>query len=651
MKILYFDICALILFIILLISNFVRGMTRGKSNKFFMLIIIFAIPATIGDMVGSVGDTCLSPSQGNLILMYICNFMYFIFHNNIVPLYVLYCISTMGIWHIFMRNKFAFNFLLVPTVLQNIIIVASMFTHKLFYIDERMNYHRGPWLSSLYVCDFFMLFIGMIIIIKYRKMVNTSKFVVMLSMIPLILSTIFYQMYHQTVLIEMFVLSVEVVLFVLVIQRQEEYEDPISGSKKYNNGVIALKRLMHSKAPLGIILFKTVNNNNVAMHLGNHEYCTYLRNTSKFLKKTCREQKLEADIFYLEYGLFGIMCEEPNHELMTKCANEFKKHFEEKIIQGEYEFFVDSKICIVNCPEDVDEYTTLFTFALSFHNTLPDTKEVMYYKDYAHNRDFIVKNELDGIIKNALANNLFEMYYQPVYSTIEKHFVAAEALIRLHDPDYGDITPALFIPAAEISGDMHNIGNFIFEDVCKFYADNKLDTLGINYIQVNLSPSQCIEVDLVSRVTDIIKKNGLTADKITFELTESAADIDPGVVDANIQALNSFGIKFAIDDYGTGYSNIKRVIDLPIEMIKLDRKFILGLDDPTMRIIVDDTIRMLKEMGKKVVVSGIEDEDIARHFTELGCDYLIGCDMLQGFYFCKPLPANEFVEFIKTTSM
>ena len=209
------------------------------------------------------------------------------------------------------------------------------------------------------------------------------------------------------------------------------------------------------------------------------------------------------------------------------------------------------------------------------------------------------------------------------------------------------ISPALFIKAAEISGAIHQIGDFVLEDVCRFVGSNDFEALGLSHVQINMSASQCIEVDLVDKIKRLLSKYKLAASRINLEITESAADFDPIIVDQNINRLHELGINFALDDYGIGYSNVKRVTSLPIELVKLDKTFVDGIDDPQMWIMVQDTIKMLKEMHKEVLVEGVEAENIVERFMDLGCDYIQGCEYLQGYYFCKPLPEDEFLEFMK----
>ncbi len=154
-------------------------------------------------------------------------------------------------------------------------------------------------------------------------------------------------------------------------------------------------------------------------------------------------------------------------------------------------------------------------------------------------------------------------------------------------------------------------------------------------------------MNLVEKVSGLLEKYKLDPSFINLEITESAVDFDPDVVDANVNRLHEMGINFALDDYGTGYSNVKRVTTLPVDIVKLDKTFVDGVDDPQMWIMVKETIKMLKQMGKKVLVEGVEEETVVDKFTNLGADYIQGCEYLQGYYFCRPLPERDFLEFME----
>lgn len=146
---------------------------------------------------------------------------------------------------------------------------------------------------------------------------------------------------------------------------------------------------------------------------------------------------------------------------------------------------------------------------------------------------------------------------------------------------------------------------------------------------------------LADTVKRIIKEKNIDSSCINLEITETAASYNQNVMIENIEELMRAGFSFSLDDYGTGYSNIERVSHIPFKLAKLDKTFVDTLDKPRMPVVLNNTIRMLKEMDMQVVVEGVETFDMLKAFTDLSCDYI------QGFYFSKPLPKDEFLRFLE----
>ena len=224
--------------------------------------------------------------------------------------------------------------------------------------------------------------------------------------------------------------------------------------------------------------------------------------------------------------------------------------------------------------------------------------------------------------------------------------IAAEALIRLFDPEYGYIHPEPMIAIAEREGYILRIGEIVFTEVCRFYSENKLDKLGIEYIEVNLSAVQCMQKHLAEQFIDIMNKYKLGPERINFEITESSAMINDAEVSRNIERFEKKGVSLSLDDYGTGYSNISYLYNLPFVIMKVD-KSILWSSEKNVKadIILKNTFRMANRLNMKVVMEGVETEDQIRKLLALNCDYF------QGYYFSKPIEGGKFIEYIKGFSL
>lgn len=646
MYIIYFDICALLISIVFIISVIIKKNYKGKNNYLMFSMIILNIVASIGDLGNSLIANYATPSPLFRVLAHISNDLYFLSHNLILPIYLFFVYSTIGIFSVLQTKK---HLTYLWSSLTGICIAAvfvNFFIPLVFTINENCVYERGPLIYLFYGVAVIFGAWGILILIRYKQYIRKDKMIVLVSLYPVIVSTIIIQFIFPYVTCEMFGISVSLMGYMIVIQNSDAIVDPLVGAKKYGAGIDSLMNIITGKRPSTILLLKIVNNGNILMYLGQDMYNKFLYELSGKLREIAFDCKYEAELYYLEYGLYGFLPESDQLEEAYNTASEIKKYMSATQHIEDFDILIEPRLCIVQCPDDFDDFQTMFTFATSFHNTLPATKNIMLYSDFCDQVEYQIRNDLDDIIKRAIENNSFQMYYQPIYSTRENRFISAEALIRLKDEKYGYISPAVFIPFAETNGTIHAIGDYVLNNVLSFMSKSGMLELGLKYIEINLSASQCIESDLFDKVENLLDKYSLLPEQISLELTETSADIDPAIVDQNIRKLHNLGIRFALDDYGTGYSNIKRMTTLPIDQVKLDKSFVDEIDDPQIWIVVQDTISMLKEMGKEVLIEGVETEEVANKFINLECDLFQGCEYIQGFYFCKPLPEDKFIAFM-----
>ena len=181
------------------------------------------------------------------------------------------------------------------------------------------------------------------------------------------------------------------------------------------------------------------------------------------------------------------------------------------------------------------------------------------------------------------------------------------------------------------------------ESVCSFIGSEEYAGLGLDYIEVNLSPAQCMENNLAENMIGIMQKNHVQPSQLNLEITETASGEIQNVVMDNITTLYDAGISLSLDDFGTGYSNMTRIASLPFHIIKLDKTFTQIEDNPNLIIVLENVIKMIKALNMKIVVEGIETKELVDHFARMECEYI------QGYYYSKPLPKRDFVKFVKSS--
>lgn len=250
--------------------------------------------------------------------------------------------------------------------------------------------------------------------------------------------------------------------------------------------------------------------------------------------------------------------------------------------------------------------------------------------------------EAEKTLRWALQNNKVEVYYQPIYSVQRGRFSTMEALVRIIDEKKQFVMPDVFIPIAEQNGMILELGLQVFEKTCQFMQQERLEELGIEYIDINLSVVQCMQQELAQQLLDIMEKHHISPSRINLEITETAAVNSEKVLLGNMERLNRAGTTFSLDDYGTGYSNLSYIVNLPIHIIKLDKSMIeVYFTNEKVAIATRNVIAMIKEMGLRIVAEGVETVEQYHIMEQLGVDYI------QGFYFSRPLPRQKALAFLE----
>ncbi|MBR1892989.1 MAG: EAL domain-containing protein, partial [Lachnospiraceae bacterium] len=192
------------------------------------------------------------------------------------------------------------------------------------------------------------------------------------------------------------------------------------------------------------------------------------------------------------------------------------------------------------------------------------------------------------------------------------------------------------------NGSIIEIGEIVLDKVCRSYQEHNMQKLGLDYIEVNLSVLQCLSENLVTDICGILDQAGMPAIHINLEVTESAMMSNHDLFFQTINELKAKGFSFSLDDYGTGYSNISYIFELPFELIKIDKGLLWASDTKAKaKALLEHTIQMMHAIGLKTVVEGAETQEHIELLKNLETDYI------QGFYFSKPLPVEDFVKYCK----
>jgi diguanylate cyclase (GGDEF)-like protein len=289
-------------------------------------------------------------------------------------------------------------------------------------------------------------------------------------------------------------------------------------------------------------------------------------------------------------------------------------------------------------PNDSNNLDTLIKYVdLAMYVSKKTKSKCVFYRDEL-NEDAAEKLAICGRLRNAIATNEFQIYFQPLLECHSKKLHGAEVLIRWPQLDGSFIAPDIFIPIAEKAGLIQSITLWVIDNAIIQLAS--LDKNGFNgVLHINLSAKDLHTESLFDLLINQLEKHPLLAERLIFEVTESAMMLDLTCSKKMMLRLSEYGFTFSIDDFGTGFSSLSLLRELPIDQIKIDRSFVQHMDSAiTDHAIVNSAIFLAKNLGCTVVAEGVENSALESELELLNCDYL------QGYYYSEPIPLTAFIE-------
>ncbi len=405
-------------------------------------------------------------------------------------------------------------------------------------------------------------------------------------------------------------------------------EDQLLQSQS-SNGKRRGRQLKWAILFLDLDRFKDINDT-----LGHDVGDALLQNVSKRLQANLRKSDY---LFRLGGDEFTILLNGLTDSAdVAKVAKKLREEVARPYIIQNHEIYISVSIGISIYPVDGENVEQLVKNAdIAMYAAKEERRGYRFFTEEM-NKMAIERMMLEGSLRNALCNNQFAIYYQPL---VDKHkrIIGAEALLRWCHSEIGLVSPTKFIPLAEETGVIIPIGKWVLTSACrqaKLWYDKGFTEF---YVSVNLSTRQFRESDLVETVEQILQYTGLPSQCLKLEVTESGIMEDPEQAIEKMKQLRHLGIHFSLDDFGTGYSSLSYLKRFPIDTLKIDRSFVMdSMTSKDDQEIIKTIIAMARNLKLKIVAEGVE--------TKEQQDFLVmqGCQMMQGYFFGRPMPVEAF---------
>ena len=500
------------------------------------------------------------------------------------------------------------------------------------YKMGRVVYTAGPAVMATYLFTGMFILVNIVFTLVKRKQANHRRSQVILSWLALWLAAAAVQFLNNELLLVGYAGALGVLVIFFRLENPEYVTDAVTGLFNQDGLLLYARKLYNEEKPFSLM--------SIWWNLGISQADEGAREQAVMAAFAKRLPKLDrTKVFKMADDEVWMIFEDMEHveDTVEKVRNfvEYGRRELGGMAQAAFTYMPDAAMV-----GDYQEMIHLMQYARwkSSDHSATNFKEV----DAGFVEQMRKEKSMEQMLDEAMKEDRIEVFYQPIFSTKAKKFVSAEALVRMRDKDGSLVPPGAFISVAEANGKILQLGEIVFEKVCRFFTKEKLEQYGLHYIEVNLSVVQCGYPGLADDYIGIMEKYQINPKYINLEITESASMAAKKTLLENMRRLMEYGVYFSLDDFGTGQSNLNYIVDMPVNIVKFDREMSQAFfQDEKAKYVMNAAMQMIHGMKLKIVSEGIETEDQYLAMEELSIDYI------QGYYFSKPLPEAAFLAFLQ----
>ena len=604
--------------------------TAKLNNKLFLMIAGLLSLNAISQMIAELSYPHRF-SDSWFLLINVSEYIYFMLHAMIPPLVLVYVNVVTGASTRYGRVKRIIYEL--PLIVAEATLFLNPFLHWFFYYDENREFCRGYAESTLYLSAGFYLTVCLFTLVYTWKAVVMNRRIAIIYFFTVCIAGILVQLFFLDVKAELFAESVGLLGIMIAVETEDDRIDVDTGFYNRRALQLDLNNYLVNKRELWVMCIKVTNADIIPRVTGSENVDILSTLMSNYL----RTKISRSYIYNMNPQTFVLTILDKDEEAVKSLATEILVRFDMPWTINDNEYLLKAVIMFADVPKRLPSSADAFYMADS---PVPEgnDKKILCGSDLNY---LLRRSAIQNAIVNGLKKDSFEVYYQPTFNLSDGSLHGAEALLRLDDETIGRIPPYEFIPISEQMGLVDVLDTFVLGEVCKLLSTELKNDTSIEAINVNLSVLQCMKPGFVQSIDKEADKYGIDRSRINFEITESVAASDYDQLSQIVSELKRSGFRFSLDDYGTGYSNVMSVFSMDLDIIKIDKSILwTAVDHELGRILLENTVRMIKQMGRKVLVEGVETKAQLDLLRDVGVDYL------QGFYFSRPLPREEFLTLV-----
>ncbi|MBR1441645.1 MAG: EAL domain-containing protein [Lachnospiraceae bacterium] len=628
-----FNLAALIISTTCIIYSLImKSRKRLKNRLFLLLLFIVGIDSVTGIFGDMVKNSTLSYSL-RFILFEINEFVYFLTHFSLAPLFALYIVYVFDIAYRF--PKILRSLFFIPPVVLEVTVILNPILHTVYTIDTYMEFNRAPGEYLAYGVSAFYILFSIVAMGIYGRTLTLRRRTAVAYFFAIVVAGTVIQMIFIRIRCELLCEAIGFMGLMIVLENDDDRTDTATGA--YNRAFF-------------------IHRVGTYFQYGRSFYTLSIQGRdADIYRKSAGYEEFEKIIgtivMYLEglnsrFSVYRagrdsllLVCPDISKEQADEVAETVRERFEHRWIHGVTQVYLKVTLMLANSPGKFHTMEQLLQLA--------DTSDVINVDRVltGNDLDFLLRRlEVGEAVKRGIRDERFRVSYKPIYTRSELSMCGAEASLRFRDSSLGDIREEEFLPVAEQTGLGEKLGWLVLEEVCALLGNNNNQETGFEFVCVNLTSAMILKQDFADRLNRILDKYGVGPSQIVLDLSESTIASDHKVLRAAMEQLNRDGVRFYMNDYGAGFYYMHSGTADVFEGIKVSAlAFMSARENAQSRVIMQNRLKMMQRMGKKIIADNVQDQESYNRLLDTEADYM------EGSYFSPALSKNEILSILRAT--
>ncbi len=561
------------------------------------------------------------------------SYIYFITHLSMVAILFLYLLSTIKLWREI--SPVIRAAIIVPITICMIVILSNPLTHAIYYYTDDTIYHRGEGIFTTYITFAYYFALMIFVLIRYRKSFSAKRRGIVLLILMMGLGSVLIQFYLTEIKVEVVTITVCGFITFLFIQNPTVQMDAELNVYSRQAFLERLKYNMLSRKRFDIIELVLPDFREQTQVITGEQKTALLQKIADYLSA----EMPNGYLYHTEQTIFVLELIRPEAKEVGSILRKIRARFEEPWECGEKQVRLDGRLLRLILPTEASDSSLVLGVMNRFEAGSSENR-VMTAADF--NLKEIERNQkITGALARAMEKKNFEMRYTPIYSLGLERIVAAEVSVRFLDEELGYVYDDEIYNYAERSGHALQLGEMIFEKSCEFIEKQDLKSQGLSFLGLRLHPAMCLQYGLMERLKEIAQAHHVDQRMLCLLISEYTVSKASKAFKENLTKMAMEGLRFCLEDYGSGFTSITSIYELPFSVLKVNKSVMQAtMSNEKARITMDSTLMMARDLSMMTMVEGIDEEN---QFTLISD---MACDLAKGKYFFDQVDEDEFVRVL-----